>query len=189
MRYQKLCLGRNESLFQVQSRPTGKHPQFSIVGEKLQFSLNSTQWRCKVSHVAHFAPLFALRKIVKMTPATTQLTVLSESWLREWQSWLCPCHWKRSWWFVYELLWFNHWIMIKNFIFLEEREVNVLVIYRNIDLACGVGTRAHLELFSKPTSHTFKTVPWSYMRPKVRLALTKPDRRGKIVCFLYMNDF
>ena len=62
MRYQKLCLGRNESLFQLQSRPTGKHPQFSIVGEKLQFSLNSTQWRCKVSHVAHFAPLFALRK-------------------------------------------------------------------------------------------------------------------------------
>ena len=44
--------------------------------------------------------------------------------------------------------------MIKNFIFLEEREVNVLVIYRNIDLACGVGTRTHLELFSKPTSHT-----------------------------------
>ena len=53
--------------------------------------------------------------------------------------------------------------MIKNFIFLEEREVNVLVIYRNIDLACGVGTRTHLELFSKPTSHTFKTASWSYM--------------------------
>ena len=28
-----------------------------------------------------------------------------------------------------------------------------------------------------------------YMRPKLRLALTKPDRRMKNVYFLYMDDF
>ena len=75
MRYEKLFVGRNAGLFQIQPRPTGKLPQFSFVGKKLQLSL-----RCKVSHMAHFAPLLALQKLFEMTSDTTELLTKSRVW-------------------------------------------------------------------------------------------------------------